>query len=87
MLAPKITTLSPAGVAVASHQQIGALARLLALVAELKANVLHIYHDRYVKGAPLNITYVELELETRSHAHGGEVAGAIRKAGYDMALK
>lgn len=60
----------------------GSLARLLTLVASLKANVLHIYHDRHMRHLPLDITYVELELETRGFSHCMEIADAIRNAGY-----
>jgi threonine dehydratase len=62
----------------------GSLARLLALVADLKANVLHIYHDRTVKGIPLYVTQVELELETRGPAHLSEIETALLAAGYRL---
>ena len=65
----------------------GALARLLALVAKSKANVLHIYHDRYVRENPIDVTHVELELETRGVSHVEQVAGELEKAGYEMSLK
>ena len=51
----------------------GSLARLLDRIAQLKANVLHIYHDRNVKDMPINISRVELELETRSSEHIDEI--------------
>ena len=60
----------------------GSLARLLELVAGLKANVLHIYHERNVRDTPLFITRVELELETRSLAHVKEIIGSLEAAGY-----
>jgi threonine dehydratase len=63
----------------------GALSGLLELVARLKANVLHIVHDRDVKDLPVNRTYVELELETRSAAHIAEIRDALTDAGYRMA--
>ena len=62
----------------------GSLARLLTLIADLKANVLHIYHDRNVKGNPLYVTHVELELETRGPAHVKEIGTALAQAGYDF---
>lgn len=64
----------------------GSLVRLLALVAELKANVLHIYHDRNVRELPINLTYVELELETRGPAHSDEIVRTICEAGYEIKL-
>ena len=62
----------------------GSLSRLLALVARLKANVLHIFHDRDVKDMPISITYVELELETRGPGHIEEIRASLREAGYDI---
>ena len=62
----------------------GALATLLNLVAELKANVLHIYHDRNVRDLPINITRVNLEVETRGQEHIDEILSAIEKAGYTI---
>jgi threonine dehydratase len=64
----------------------GSLSRMLRLVAERKANVLHIFHDRDVKDLPVNRTYVELELETRGPDHMAEVREALEDAGYHMAL-
>lgn len=62
----------------------GSLAGLLALVARLKANVLHIYHDRNVKDIPINVSCVDLELETRSNAHIDEIHRGLRVAGYEF---
>ncbi len=60
----------------------GSLARLLALIAQLKANVLHIYHDRSGRDVPIYITHVELEIETRGPAHVKEIDDALNAAGY-----
>ena len=65
----------------------GSLARLLDLVAERKANVLHIYHDRYVRDVPIYVTHVELELETRGPRHVKEIETALSQAGYEFQLK
>ncbi len=62
----------------------GSLARLLALVARKKANVLHIFHDRNVMNVPLYVTSVSLELETRGTHHMAEVFDEIQKAGYPV---
>ncbi len=62
----------------------GALARLLARIADRNANVLHIYHNRSRGDLPINITVVELELETRGEAHVAEVEQALRDAGYAL---
>ena len=63
--------------------QPGALAGLLNLVASLKANVLHISHDRNVRDLTLDQTRVKLELETRGPAHIQEITAALRDAGYE----
>jgi threonine dehydratase len=60
----------------------GALARLLNLIADRKANVLHIYHNRSRRDLPINLTVVELELETRGEAHVADIEQALRDADY-----
>jgi threonine dehydratase len=65
----------------------GSLAKLLAQVAKLKANVLHIYHDRSIRDVPIYVTHVELELETRGQEHVRQVADALVKAGYEISLR
>lgn len=62
----------------------GALARILALVASQQANVLHIYHTRSGRRMPINVSCVELELETRGPEHIGEITQALTAAGYDV---
>lgn len=62
----------------------GALSGLLALVASLKANVLHILHHRNARNIPIYSTIVELEIETRGPAHVKEITGNLKKAGYDI---
>ena len=61
----------------------GSLARLLALVGELRANLLDVEHIR--EGFDLHVreTAVQLVLETRGQAHAERVAEAVRAAGYD----
>jgi threonine dehydratase len=65
----------------------GALAGLLTAVARLKANVLHIYHDRRTRNVPLYVTHVELELETRGAAHVAQIVDTLRRRGYVLAVK
>jgi threonine dehydratase len=62
----------------------GALARLLNQVAEHKANVLHIHHNRSRRDFPVHMTAVELELETRGEGHVVEIESALRDAGYTL---
>ncbi|MBN1930156.1 MAG: threonine ammonia-lyase [Desulfobacterales bacterium] len=65
----------------------GTLASLLSLMARLKANVRHIYHDRHVRNLPINVIRVELELETRGPAHVEEIAHQLNAYGYAIELR
>ena len=60
----------------------GSLARLLALVGELGANLLDVEHIR--EGFDLHVreTAVQLVLETRGSGHAEQVTEAVRDAGY-----
>jgi threonine dehydratase len=60
----------------------GSLARLLALVGELRANLLDVEHIR--EGFDLHVreTAVQLVLETRGQAHARLVTESVRRAGY-----
>lgn len=60
----------------------GALAQLLGLIADLGANVLDIHHARHIKDAPLYVTHVELELETRGNSHIDIIRMELEKSGY-----
>jgi threonine dehydratase len=60
----------------------GALARLTALVAETRANVLHIEHDRAFSRARLGETAVELTLETSGRQQIEAIKGRLHQAGY-----
>ncbi len=65
----------------------GSLSKLLSLIANLKANVLHIYHDRHLKVLPIYITRVDLELEIRSRSHADEIIQKLYQEGYEPVLK
>ena len=60
----------------------GQLARLTALVAEMRANVLHILHDRAFSRARLGETEVEVTLETTGREHIEQVKRHLTAAGY-----
>ncbi len=62
----------------------GSLAMLLSHVASLKANVLHIRHDRNIGDLPINMSRVGMELETRGFNHIQEILAALGQAGYDI---
>jgi len=65
----------------------GSLAKLLTLISVLKANVLHIVHDRNVKDLPIYVSRVDLEIETRGPAHVDEITGELNMAGYELVLR
>jgi threonine dehydratase len=60
----------------------GSLSGLLGVVAKVRANVLHIYHNRGARDLPVSMSMVELELETRSPEHIEEVTRELRSRGY-----
>jgi threonine dehydratase len=62
----------------------GALARLSELVAEARANVLHIGHDRAFSRARLGETEVELTLETSGRDHINAILRHLLSAGYTV---
>jgi threonine dehydratase len=62
----------------------GALASVAALVAELRANVLEINHDRAFAGIELGETLVELVVETRGPDHLAEVRERLLRDGYRL---
>ena len=61
----------------------GALGRLSTLLGELRANVVHIFHDRLSKGLPLDKAIVEINLETRSYEHQNEIIDALQREDYN----
>jgi len=65
----------------------GSLAKLLTLISGLKANVLHIVHERNVKDLPIYVTRVDLELETRGPDHVDEITRELNTAGYELVLR
>jgi threonine dehydratase len=64
--------------------QPGALSRLLAMLAELGANVLAVAHHRLSTRLGIQEVEVELEIETRGPAHIGEVTHALVERGYPI---
>ena len=62
----------------------GALAGLTRLVAECRANVLHIQHDRAFSRARIGDTEVELTLETSGRDHIDAVKRHLAEAGYTV---
>lgn len=61
----------------------GALARLTSLIAEERANILHIEHDRaFSRGATIDETEVELTLETSGRDQIEQLKARLEAAGY-----
>jgi threonine dehydratase len=62
----------------------GSLARLLSLVGETGANLIHVEHMR--EGVDLHVreTGVQLTLETRGKDHAAEVLARVRERGYEI---
>lgn len=59
----------------------GSLSRLTQVIAEHKANVLEVHHDRIRHGLNLKETRIEFVLETTSHEHIKQIIAALEKAG------
>jgi threonine dehydratase len=65
----------------------GVLAELARVIAETRANVLELNHDRAFSGAELGETLIELVLETHGFEHISEVGKALERAGYRFERK
>lgn len=62
----------------------GALARLIAHVANAGANIIDVFHRRALWLAPLGKVGVELVLEVRDEGHGHQVIEGLKAAGYQV---
>ncbi len=62
----------------------GALERLIEILAEKRANIYAIQHDRTSKDVALNAADVELDLETRGHDHVAELIATLEEHGYEV---
>ena len=62
----------------------GALLDLAGVIAENRANIYAIHHDRTSKDVAMNAAEVELDLETRGHEHVVELLDALEAAGYEV---
>ena len=59
----------------------GSLSRLTQIIAEHKANVLEVHHDRIRSGLNLKETRIEFVLETTSREHIQRIIAALEQAG------
>ncbi len=62
----------------------GGLARLLAELADVKANVLDVVHERTSMHLHLDEVEVALQVETRGDEHAARVLGRLRECGYHV---
>jgi threonine dehydratase len=64
----------------------GALAALAEHIAETRANIFHITHDRRSKSLAIGRTDVSLELETRGYEHIREIVKHLEGRGYILTV-
>ncbi|GMA58322.1 hypothetical protein GCM10025858_28250 [Alicyclobacillus sacchari] len=69
------------------QDRVGALRDVLDIVAQLRANVLTVHHQRVGSHIHLGQTEVEIDLETRDHAHIQLLCEALRQAGYTPTIR
>ena len=62
----------------------GQLSRVLAILAEWKANVLDVKHYRAGWQLPLEGTDLEILMETRDAEHGRRIVSALADEGYPV---
>jgi threonine dehydratase len=65
----------------------GALAKLSGLVAQHRANILHIVHERAAKDIPIGFSRVILVLETRGSDHIREIKKGLEAKGYPLQMQ
>jgi threonine dehydratase len=64
----------------------GSLSTLTNLVAQHRANILHIIHERAAKDIPIGFSRVILVLETRGSDHIREIKKGVKEKGYFLQL-
>jgi threonine dehydratase len=64
----------------------GALAKLTNRVAQNRANILHIIHERAAKDIPIGFSKVVLVLETRGPDHIREIKKGLQEKGYALQM-
>jgi threonine dehydratase len=64
--------------------QPAALYKVLGLIAECRANVMNIVHDRSHYGVNLGESVIELTLETRGRDHANQIVALLQESGYPI---
>jgi threonine dehydratase len=62
----------------------GALADLLKVVADCRGNIIHVFQDRLGRHLTVELSRVELEIETRGSDHIEELLEALTGSGYKV---
>lgn len=62
----------------------GALAKLTAEVAEMKANILHVIHQREIEDVPVGLIRLDLILEVEGKDHGERILKTLSEKGYGV---
>ena len=62
----------------------GALQKLLEVVAETKANVISVTHNRILTRVPITQAEVSLDLETRDQEHVESMIKTLNNKGYEV---
>ena len=65
----------------------GALEELVELLTDYRTNIYAIEHDRASKNIAVNAAEVELDLETRGHAHVTKLLDALESNGYEVEVQ
>ncbi|MBX9766484.1 MAG: pyridoxal-phosphate dependent enzyme, partial [Bdellovibrionales bacterium] len=71
-------------IVVAAEDRPGALSRMTQVIAQKKANILQVYHDRSTEGLYLNETAIELALETSGFEHFQDIKAALVNEGFRL---
>ena len=64
----------------------GVLSQLLTIIANAKANVIHISHNRVERNVPIGQALVEISLETRDTLHTEQILTNLRQHGYNAQM-
>jgi threonine dehydratase len=65
----------------------GSLATVAACIASTNANIEEVHHQRKFTQLPVHSAAVEFVLQTRNHAHAGEIVAALTEAGFAARLQ
>lgn len=64
----------------------GELLKLITSIADLRANIVYVFHEHVGRNLPIGHTKIEIDLETRDSEHAKNILFCLRKAGYRVEL-